>query len=53
MEQFTLIGRQLNIVLEHMRNRLDGQKSFIEVTRDTVEIAQSQISQAMADKRVK
>ena len=39
MEQFTLIGRQLNMVLLNMRNRLDGQKRFIYCIKDTIEVA--------------
>ena len=53
MEQFTMIGRQVNIVLEHMRNRLDGQAEFIELVNETVEIAQQLLDEAIADKKIK
>lgn len=53
MEQFTMIGRQVNVVLEHMRARLDGQAEFIELVYETVEIAQQLLDQAIADKKVK
>lgn len=53
MEQFTLIGRQLNMVLDHMRNRLDGQKTFIHCITDTIELAQSLLDKAIADRKAR
>ena len=50
MEQFTLIGRQLNMVLYNMRNRLDGKKRFIYCIKDTIDVAQTLLNQAIIDK---
>ena len=50
MDEFTLIGRQLNVVLLHMRNRLDGQGTFINSIKDTIAIAQRLIDEAIVEK---
>lgn len=50
MEEFTLIGRQLNVVLLHMRNRLDGQGTFINQIKETIAIAQRLIDEAIVEK---
>jgi hypothetical protein len=34
-----------------MKNRLDGQKTFIHVITDTVRVAQKLLDQAIADKK--
>ena len=48
-----MIGRQLNIVLEYMRNRLDGQREFIESVGMTLLIAQQLLDQAIEDKKAR
>lgn len=51
LEQFRLIGRQVSVVLSHMKNRLDGQKTFIDILRDTVQTAQELLDKAIEDKK--
>lgn len=46
-----MIGRQVNMLLYFMQNRLDGQKNFIDCIIDTVELAQKLLDQAIKDKK--
>lgn len=49
-EQFQTIGRQLNVVLRWMLERLQGQKDLNEVAEKIVEIAQQHIDAAVREK---
>jgi len=49
-EQFQTIGRQINVVLRWMLERLAGQKQLNEVAEKIVEIAQTHIDAAVNEK---
>lgn len=49
-EQFQTIGRQINVVLRWMLERLAGQKQLNEVAEKIVEIAQKHIDAAVQEK---
>lgn len=49
-EQFQTIGRQINVVLRWMLERLAGQKQLNEVAEKIVEIAQTHIDAAVLEK---
>ena len=51
MEEFTLIGRQVNVVLHHMRGRLDGQDNFNKQLIGVIDIAQEEIDSAVTEKK--
>ena len=52
VEEFTLLGRQVNLLLAWMLSRLDGQKAFNLAIEDTVATAQRLIDAKVAEKEV-
>lgn len=49
-EEFTLIGRQVNIVINWMLNRLSGQTEYHMVIEDLVSLAQTMIDSRVEEK---
>lgn len=52
IEEFTILGRQVNLLLSWMMSRLEGQGAFNRIIEDTVRTAQELIDAKLAEKEV-